>query len=98
MDDELIKFDDDSEVEEFDSVFELKDFDEKTIESLIDDVSSSIDTLENIMINMYYSYNKLKEDSDERINNLVEENEKYCEELSTLYQQLATNSTKEKEE
>jgi len=47
---------------------------------------------------MYYSYHRLKEETDEHINNLVTENENYCETITKLYQQLATISNQEKEE
>jgi len=100
--DEVINFDpeeeDTPEDEEFESVFDLDEFTDDTIEVLIDNVSSSIDTLESIMLNMYYSYQRLKEETDEHINNLVTENENYCETITKLYQQLATISNQEKEE
>jgi hypothetical protein len=100
-DDDLINFDHELEDEDFESVFEIDDFNEETIEILIDNVTSSLDTLESVMVNMFYSYHKLKKDSDDRISNLImmnEESKKYCEEHTILYQQLATNSAKEKEE
>jgi uncharacterized protein (UPF0335 family) len=40
---------------------------------------------------MYYSYNRLKEETTERINTLEIENKNYCEELKKLYQELANN-------
>ena len=94
--DEVIKFD--PEDEEFGSVFDLDEFTDETIEVLIDNVSTSIDTLEDIMLNIYHSYHRLKEETDEHINNLVAENENYCETITKLYQELATISNKEKEE
>ena len=100
--DEVIKFDPEDEEhpedEEFESYFDLEDFNDETIEAMIDDVSSSIDTLEDIMLNIYHSYHRLKEETDDRINNLVAENENYCETITKLYQELATISNKEKEE
>lgn len=108
-DDDLINFDHELEDEQFESVFEIDNFNEETIEMIIDNVFSSLDTLESIMVNMYYSYCKLKEDSDDLITNqssliaqlvtMNEESKKYCEELTIKYQQLASfYSTKEKEE
>jgi hypothetical protein len=98
MDDELIVLEpedgDEKESvsdEDFDSVFDIEDFDEETLEVLIGEVQSSIDFLEDIMYNMYYSYNRLKEETTERINTLEIENENYCEELKKLYQELANN-------
>ena len=88
----------DPEDEEFESYFDLEDFNDETIEAMIDDVSSSIDTLEDIMLNIYHSYHRLKEETDDRINKLVIENENYCETITKLYQELATISNKEKEE
>ena len=100
--DEVINFDpeeeDAPEDEEFDSVFDIEDFNDESIEVLIDNVSESINTLESIMLNMYYSYHRLKEETDEHINNLVTENENYCETITKLYQELATISNQEKEE
>jgi hypothetical protein len=77
--------------EDFDSVFDIEDFDEETLENLIGEVQSSIDFLEDIVYNMYYSYNRLKEETTERINTLEIENKNYCEELKKLYQELANN-------
>ena len=50
------------------------------------------------MLNIYHSYHRLKEETDDRINKLVIENENYCETITKLYQELATISNKEKEE
>jgi hypothetical protein len=98
MEDELIVFEpedgDEKEslsVDDFESIFDMEEFDEETIENLISEVQSSIDFLESIMFNMYFSYNRLKEETAERINTLEIENENYCEELKKLYQELANN-------
>ena len=99
-DDDLIKFDDEDdgkpESEESDdgdySVFEDDDFDEETIEFLIEQVHESLDVIESVVYNMYYTHQKVEDKYNERINILEQENEKYREELKKLYQELASNS------
>jgi enoyl-[acyl-carrier-protein] reductase (NADH) len=101
MKDDLIYFDDEDDLndsEESDNIFEIDGFDEETISSLIDEVHESLDTLENIILGMYFSYNKMETEYTERLNNLEFENEKYREEIKKLYQQLASNSKKKKED
>lgn len=100
-DDELIRFDDEdenAESEESDdySVFYDDTFDDESIEYLFEQVHESIDLIENVMYNMYYTHQKIEEGYNERINTLEQENEKYREEIKKLYQELASNSnTKE---
>jgi|LakMenE18May11ns_1017448.scaffolds.fasta_scaffold9957393_12 enoyl-[acyl-carrier-protein] reductase (NADH) len=101
MKDDLIRFDDEDDLtdsEESDNIFEIDGLNEETISSLIDEVYESLDTLENIILSMYYSYNKMETEYTERLNNLEVENEKYREEIKKLYQQLASKSKKKKED
>jgi uncharacterized protein Yka (UPF0111/DUF47 family) len=92
-DDDLIKFDGEpDELSDGYSVLEDDEFDEETIEFLLEQVHESIDVIENIVYNMYYTHQTIKESFEERINIIMQENEKYREEIKKLYQELASNS------
>jgi cell shape-determining protein MreC len=103
--DKFIRLDDDDSEDNFDellseeeyfNIFDVEEFDDETISSLIDEVHNSLDAIEEVMVNMYFSYAKQQEEYKEHINNLELENEKYREELEKLYQELASNSKKKK--
>lgn len=98
MSNDLIQFDDEDDLEGSSNIFELDEFNEEIISSLIDEVHESLDTLEEIILGMYFSYGEMQTKYKEHINNLEVENEKYREEIKKLYQELARKSKKKKED
>jgi len=103
-DDDLIYFDDEDDEsvqhlsdDEDLNIFDLEEFNEETISSLIDEVHNSLDAIEDIIMGMYFSYGEMQTKYEDRINTLEVENEKYREEIKKLYQELASNSKKKKE-
>jgi hypothetical protein len=99
MSDDVIYFDDednesdDSSNDDEEDVLDIVD--EEIISVLIDEMRESIDTIEDIVMNLYYANLEAQEHYAEVINKLNSENNEYREEIKKLYQELASKSKKE---